>query len=178
MSMSKIMISGAHFVEEGAGSVSICGDLSVRFVLDSNAQRFTDKAFKYERGGRHFDARAIDLISTGNILYQCMAGVGSVLDSVDDLSIAHGIVKGGYWRFERYRKPVYLTGYNTFHLIKCDSFRFLKQCLTLNVKSRELMQSSFMRSYYDRNAAALNAVYLNAMVTVERLNSKLALSNY
>lgn len=178
LSMSKIIVSGAEFVAMNDGSTVIRGDMKVKVMLDSKTQRFADKSFKYNKGGKRFDARAIDLISIGNVTYQCMAGVGAILDTVDDLSIIHDIVQGGYWRFEYHRKPLYLSGYNTFRLIKCDSFRFLKQFLSLNVKSRELMQSPFLRSYYDRNSAALNAVYLNAMERVENLNFKMKINNY
>merc|ERR1712233_128430 len=96
--------------------------------------------------------------SSINVWWDWIAFVDS-----DDISMIRNIVANGFWNFERDGEPLYMSGYNMFNLIKCDSFQFLKQLLSFNVSSWALMQSAFLRSYYERDAVLLNALYLNSV---------------
>merc|ERR1719242_2552870 len=135
--MSNFTISGIEFMENKSGSTIISGDMKVKLTLDPSRPlpRFLDGDFNFEKDGNQFDARAIDLVSVGNILYQCMVGVDMAFIDSDDISLIRDIVQNGHWRFQQNGEPLYMSGYNMFHLIKCDSFQFLKQLLSFNVSS-------------------------------------------
>ena len=170
--MSKFTISDVEFVKNDNGSMTISGDLKVKLTLDPSRplRRFIDGDFNFEKDGNEFDGRAIDLVSVGHILYECMVRVGIAVIDWDDISMIRDIVANGHWNFERDGKPLYMSGYNVFDLIKCDSFQFVKQLLSSNVSNWALMQSAFLRSYYERDAVLLNALYLNSVRSQMDLN--------
>ena len=161
--MSKFIISGVRFVE--SETMSIVGEIKAKLLRDPTRPnpRFLNGDFHFNKNGKCYDARNVDLVSVGNILYQCMVGTEGTLSNMDDIAMIHEIVEKKYWRFQRDGQPLYLSGYNTFRLIKSDSFQFLKQMLSVNVNSWILMQSAFLKSFYDQYAIELNALYLDSV---------------
>jgi len=163
LTMSKIMVSGATFVTNSDDTMNIQRGIKVKVLLASSTTYFSNGRFGFDQKGKRFDARAIDLVSAGHILYQCMVGVGASLADLDDISMVREIVQNGFWMFERDGHELYLSEYNMFRLQKCHSFWFLKQLLSLNTSSWAVMHHAFLWEYFERDAVLLDKAYQHAL---------------
>ena len=161
-------------------------NISVKLANFETAEIFKNDDFGYKLKASHskqVDARCVDMVAVGKMLFQCMTTNRHSLEPVavdeeSDISMIYQVVECGHWCFHRNQKEIYLSQYNMFRIRRCDSFVLLKGLLTQRLTAFDAVQHPWFASFYKRFAVKLHQKHVNTVHDLQYQTAKMAYFPY